>query len=251
MDLPFNPNEFPNFKNIFNALLNGGKSAIDNALNQYPESQITRMVEDMYATLNDPAHGSPMGVMDEDKLVKMIDAAKSQMKNPMVSSFLASQVKKALQEKDDAEIEQMLSDMMRNRSLNDQMMMHMTFFQVRPMLDQMRDATNEEIAQQIRDAAEHLPSALIARQLMDLAQEKMSVQRPDMSDKLPAADAISSTLHQLGHAASDALDAAAKTPETKDALNILKQFSENARTIIENGLGGGKGPRGPGRRFNI
>lgn len=259
MEQPFGDNGFPNFKDIFNSLLYRGKDAIDNALTQYPQPLLTDMVEDLYQRLQDQPQsasfggGLPGGAFDEEKLTHLIDSAKEQMKKPLVSLIIAKQIKRTLATKSNDDIATMLEDMAKDRSLNDQMMISMAFMQLSPMLDQIRAASDEDVAAQVRDMADEIPSRLLAQQLIQMAAQKAAAnnaQNQNVTENLPTPEAVADTFHKLGHAASDALDAAAKSNDVGAAAGILKQFSENARSIIANGFKG-KGPDSPGRRFNI
>lgn len=256
----FGDNGPSNFKDIFNALLNNGKDAIDNAMAQYSENDLTNLVQDLYDRLSNPSTGGAAfggnlpGGFDADKLAQLIDKAKDQLQNPVVSLMVAKQIKGVLKGKTNEEIQALLEESFKGRSMNDQMMLQMALYQLGPVLDDLRNATDEDVAAKIRDAAANLPSDQIAQQLVDMLQQN-APQAPsteDLTKNLPAAEDVAGTVHKLGEAASKALDDAAKSSDMGQAADILKKFSDNARTIIQSGFGGGgKGPKGPGRRFDI
>ena len=229
---------------VVRSLAAGGKAAVDKAQEEFPKNFVKQAVGDFYALLSsqEVADGisSTVRGFDEEKVKEVVDSALNQLKQDDVALKLAKSVKDALQKTSTDDLENALDAALSGRGMGERMVAKMFFEQARPIIDEMRDASEEDIAEKIKELADTVPSDAIAQQVAALTREitpeRVSQQAHQFVGKLPSPTAISEILHDLGKSAGDKFDQISKAGSLKDAGSILQQFTDEARSIVETTL---------------
>src|SRR6218665_264593 len=229
---------------VVRSLAAGGKAAVDKAQEEFPKNFVKQAVGDFYALLSsqEVADGisSTVRGFDEEKVKEVVDSALNQLKQDEVALKLAKSVKDALQKTSTDDLENALDAALSGRGMGERMVAKMFFEQARPIIDDMRDASEEDIAEKIKELADTVPSDAIAQQVAALTREitpeRVSQQAHQFVGKLPSPNAISEILHDLGQAAGSKFDQISKAGSLKDAGAILQQFTDEARTIVSDTL---------------
>lgn len=222
----------------------GGKAAVDKAQEEFPKTFVKQVVGDFYALLSsqEVADGvsSTVRNLDEEKVKDLVDRVISQLKEDETALKVAKGLKDALQKTSTDDLENALDAALSNRGLGERMIAKAFFEQARPIIDEMRDASEEDIAEKIKELADTIPSDAIAQQVAALTREvtpeRVSQQAHKFVGQLPSPSAISEILHDLGKAAGDKFDQLSKTGDIKNAGSILQEFSDEARSIVERTL---------------
>lgn len=229
---------------VVRSLAAGGKAAVDKAQEEFPKNFVKQAVGDFYALLSsqEVADGisSTVRGFDEEKVKEVVDSALNQLKQDDVALKLAKSVKDALQKTSTDDLENALDAALSGRGMGERMVAKMFFEQARPIIDEMRDASEEDIAEKIKELADTVPSDAIAQQVAALTREitpeRVSQQAHQFVGKLPSPNAVSEILHDLGKSAGDKFDQISKAGSLKDAGSILQQFTDEARTIVSDTL---------------
>lgn len=229
---------------VVRSLAAGGKAAVEKAQQEFPQNFVKQAVGDFYALLSsqEVADGisSTVRGFDEEKVKEVVDAALQQLKQDDVALKLAKSVKDALQKTSTDDLENALDAALSSRGMGERMVAKMFFEQARPIIDEMRDASEEEIAEKIKELADTIPSDAIAQQVgaltREVTPERVSQQTHQFVGKLPSPNAIAEIMQGLGKAATDKFDQISKAGNVKDAGAILQQFTDEARSIVENTL---------------
>ncbi len=112
--------------------------------------------------------------------------------------------------------------------------------QLAPKLDELKNASVDDVAAQIRTGASKLSSEAVALQITALVQNAPSMmpqQSFDVTGKLPAPQTVAEAMQEVGKAASNALDNAAKGATFAETVSALKQFAANANDAVTRVLG--------------
>lgn len=229
---------------VVRSLAAGGKAAVDKAQEEFPKNFVKQAVGDFYALLSsqEVADGisSTVRGFDEEKVKEVVDSALNQLKQDDVALKLAKSVKDALQKTSTDDLENALDAALSGRGMGERMVAKMFFEQARPIIDEMRDASEEDIAEKIKELADTVPSDAIAQQVAALTREitpeRVSQQAHQFVGKLPSPNAVSEILHDLGKSAGDKFDQISKAGSLKDAGSILQQFTDEARSIVSDTL---------------
>lgn len=229
---------------VVRSLAAGGKAAVDKAQEEFPQSFVKQVVGDFYALLSsqEVADGISMSVrgLDEEKVKELMDSVIDTLKQDDTALKLAKSLKDTLNKTSTDDIENALDAALSGRGMGERMIAKAFFEQARPHIDEMRDASEEEIAEKIKELADTIPSDAIAQQVAALTREitpeRVSQQAHQFVGKLPSPSAISEILHDLGKSASDKFDQISKTGDVKNAGAILEQFAVEARDIVERKL---------------
>jgi hypothetical protein len=229
---------------VVRSLAAGGQAAVDKAQEEFPKAFVKQVVGDFYALISsqEVADGVSMSVrgLDEEKVKELVDSVVDTLKQDETALKLAKSLKDTLNKTSSDDIENAIDAAMSSRGMGERMMAKMFFEQARPHLDEMRDASEEEIAEKIKELADTIPSDAIAQQVAALTREvtpeRVSQQAHQFVGKLPSPTAISEILHDLGKSASDKFGQISKTGDLSNAKGILEQFATEARDIVETKL---------------
>ena len=220
-------------------ILAAGKEKLDQALASVPADEIVRSLEDAYAQMENVDVTSGLGSIDTAKIAQSVELVKVQLQKPVVSGALAQGIKAYLDKNPTETLENTITSLMANASPMQQMTVQMMLFQFAPKIDELRAASADDIAQKIRTAASKLSGDDVAAQIslaLQMAPQMIPQQAPDLS-KLPAPQAVADAVQEVGKAASDALDNAAKGATFAETVSALKQFAANANTALTRVLG--------------
>lgn len=223
-------------KHALSPILAAGKEKLDQTLAALPTDEITRSLEDAYAQLANNDAASGLGSLDTTRIAESVEALKEQLQKPVVSSALAQGIKSYL---DKNSTESLITNLLANASPTQQLTLQMMLSQLGPKLDELRVASVDEVAQQIRTAASNLSGDEIAAQismLLQAAPEMFPQQAPDLS-KLPAPQAVADAVQEVGKIASNTLDNASKGASFAETVSALKQFAANANEAFTRALG--------------
>ncbi|MDP2204983.1 MAG: hypothetical protein Q8K65_01605 [Alphaproteobacteria bacterium] len=229
---------------VVRSLAAGGKAAVDKAQEEFPKAFVKQVVGDFYALISsqEVADGVSMSVrgLDEEKVKELIDNVVDTLKQDETALKLAKQLKDTLNKTSTDDLENALDGALSGRGMGERMIAKAFFEQARPHIDEMRDASEEEIAEKIKELADTIPSDAIAQQVAGLTREvtpeRVSQQAHQFVGKLPSPTAISEILHDLGKSASDKFGQISKTGDLSNAKGILEQFASEARDIVETKL---------------
>jgi uncharacterized membrane protein YheB (UPF0754 family) len=229
---------------ITRALASGGKAAVDKSLEEFPKTFITRTAKDFYALISSQeiadSLSSSVTSFDEEKVKEAVDNLADRLKDPEVALQVAKQVKEILSKTSTDDIEAALDGLTDKLPADKRMMVIFTLAQAKPLIDSMRTASDEEVAEIISSIADNLPSDLIALQLgaltREVTPERISKHTQDAVDKLPSPKALGDIVHGIGKSASEHLESASKSATPGDAANILKQFITNIGADVSDTL---------------
>ena len=227
-------------KRVIDTVALGGKAIIDQGLRQFPKTAITDAAADLYDLLAGQeiadSLSSKIHSIDEAKVKEVVDNLVLRMQDRDTALSVARQVQDILNRITPDELEQQLEGLMSSRSINERLMFLAIFGQVKPLLEQMRTATEETVADQLTDIANNLPRDLIAAQVAQLSRqvtpEHITRQTQQLVGKLPAPEALADMVHTIGDAASRHFTLVSKSASAADALAVAKQFAEKLNVII-------------------
>jgi len=110
------------------------------------------------------------------------------------------------------------------------------FLQIRPILDGMKNGTDEEIAQNISELADMIPidmiSVLIANYTRSVTPESVSKKVNDRVGNLPSPQAVSDIVHGVADVVSQHLDRVSKIDEVAEIAAIMDGFAQNALDVV-------------------
>lgn len=224
----------------------GGKAVVDGALKEFPKTFVNTAAKDIYALLTsqEVADGVSASVraFDEEKVKEMLDGVISQLKDPDTALKIAKQVKASLDKlpTDDleAQIDGLLS--MNNVPMQNRMIFQAIFSQIKPILEDMKNSSDEEVAAKLSELADMIPSDAIAAQVANLTREvtpeKVSKQAHDLVGKFPSPQTVADIVHGVGNLASQKLEDISKVAAADDAKAILKDLLSNAKDIVSDAV---------------
>jgi hypothetical protein len=245
---------FDNLKEVFNKLVEkyagqdltgrvvrslaaGGQATLDKGLQEFPQSYVKQVATDVYAaiTSQETADGISAAVRsyDEEKVKDALDGVVASLKEDETALKVAKALKDALSKTSTDDIENGLDQALSGRSLGEKMIIMAFFEQAKPFLDDLRNSSEEEIAERVKEMADTIPTDAIAAQVAaitrEVTPERVSKQAHDLVGNLPSPAAVSDIVHGVGGAASKALGEVAKTGD----LSKLEGFVSEARDIVE------------------
>lgn len=222
---------------VVRSLAAGGKAAVDKGLQEFPASYIKTVAEDFYATVTsqEMADGVSQSVrsLDEGKVKEILDGVLSELQKDENATKLAKQLKDMLNKTSTDDLENGIDALMSSRSLGERMIFKAFFEQARPIIDNMRTASVEEVAEQIKELAATIPTDGIAQQVgamtREVTPERVAKQAHDMIGKMPSPAAVSNIIHGIGKAASDSFG---KITDAASAKDKLSEFVTAAKDIV-------------------
>jgi hypothetical protein len=228
---------------VVRSLAAGGQAAVEKGLQEFPASYVKTVAEDFYAmvTSQELADGISMSArsFDEEKIKETLDTVLAQLQNDDTALKVAKQLKDLLNKTSTDDIENSIDALMSGRSLGEKMIFKAFFEQARPIIDGMRGAPEEEIAEQIKELAATIPTDGIAQQVgamtREITPERVAKQAHDLVGKLPSPKAVSDILHGVGKAASKAFGNVSDAQGAKDALSgFVSEAGDLVRETIAN-----------------
>jgi vacuolar-type H+-ATPase subunit E/Vma4 len=229
---------------VVRSLAAGGEAAVKKATQEFPKEFVKGVVSDFYALLSsqEVADGVSMTVrsFDEEKVKDLIDNVVDSLKQDETALKVAKSLKDALSKTSTEDIENSLDAALSSRSLGERMIFKAFFEQAKPHIDEMRNASEEEIAEKIKELADTIPSDAVAAQVAALTREitpeRVSKQAHDFVGKLPSPAAIADILDGVGKSAADKFGQISKSGDLSNAGSLLDQFVSEARDLVDRTL---------------
>lgn len=219
----------------------GGKALVDRGTEEFPHDYIKGLVESAYALLTSQeiAEGISMSVRayDEEKIKELLDTVVAQLKEDQVATQLAKQVKEILRQASNDELQGAIEQLLDGRPAHEKMIFNAMFqMQIRPILDDLRSANEDELVDKIKELADTIPTDLIALQVgaltREITPERIIHQAHAAVDKLPSGTAIADIAHGVAKSASKGFDAVSKARSLKDVASALDTFAAEAQSIV-------------------
>lgn len=219
----------------------GGKALVDRGTEEFPHDYIKGLVESAYALLTSQeiAEGISMSVRayDEEKIKELLDTVVAQLKEDQVATQLAKQVKEILRQASNDELHGAIEQLLDGRPAHEKMIFNAMFqMQIRPILDDLRSANEDELVDKIKELADTIPTDLIALQVgaltREITPERIIHQAHAAVDKLPSGTAIADIAHGVAKSASKGFDAVSKARSLKDVASALDTFAAEAQSIV-------------------
>ncbi|MBU6474668.1 MAG: hypothetical protein KGL10_00225 [Alphaproteobacteria bacterium] len=226
--------DYQKFLDAFNEhalrpILTAGKEKLDEALSSLSSSQLTRAVEDAYHLLNG-ANGIDgiIGKIDTSKIADAVDQMKAKMEDQQTSLQIAQVLKQVAGQTSAETLESLVFKAVEKAPLEQQFAAQMLLAQIGPMLEEMKTASVEDIAAQIRTVAGSLSGYDVAQQVTQLLQAGVQQlgQTGDIPAQLPSPQEVADTMQGLGKAISDTLGKAANSPTFAETISALKEFNQ-------------------------
>lgn len=251
--------DFNKFLDAFNEhalrpILEAGKEKLDKALDSMSSQDITRAVEDAYNMING-ANGIDglIGKIDTTKIADAVDQLKFKLQDPKVSEQVATALKQVANQTSAEQIEKIIFKAVEKAPLEQQFAAQILLAQMMPLLEEIKSASVEDVAAQVRMVADNLSGYQIGeeiKQLIKMGAKQLGDQSLGMASKaLPSADELADAARLIGETASDALGRAANSSSFAETLAILKEFAENAdiiaRTLDAKTSDGQQAPKSP------
>ncbi|MDE1151849.1 MAG: hypothetical protein PW788_04855 [Micavibrio sp.] len=220
----------------------GGEAAVNKGLTEFPKAFVKTVAQDFFnmVTSQEVADGVSLSArsFDEEKVKETLDTLVAKLQEPETSLKVAKQIKDVLSKASTDDLENSIEALMDGRPMGEQMIFKMFFAQAKPLIDGMRDASEEEIAEQVRDLAATIPTDAIASQVAALTKEvtpeRVSKQAHDLVGKLPSPGAVSEILHGVAGLASKKLGDISNSPNASlDAKNLLGEFVAEAQAVVK------------------
>jgi hypothetical protein len=226
---------------IVRSLAAGGQAAVDKGLQEFPKDYVKQVATDFYAmvTSQEAADGVSAAVRayDEEKVKSTLDGLVESLKQDENALKLAKSLKDALSKTSTEDLENGLDQLLSSRSMGEKMILMAFFEQAKPFLDNLRNSSEEEIAEQIKEMADTIPTDAIAAQVAaitkEVTPERVSQQAQEVVGKLPSASALSDIVHGVGGAASKALGEIAASGTASTAAGKLQEFLGEAKDIVD------------------
>lgn len=219
----------------------GAEAAVNKAVIEFPKAFVKTVAQDFYAmvTSQEIADGVSLTVrsFDEEKVKDVLDQLVTKLQEPETSLKVAKQIKDVLSKASTDDLEGSIEALISGRPMGEQMVFKMFFAQAKPLIDGMRNSSEEEIAEQIKDLAATIPTDAIAQQVAALTKEvtpeRVSKQAHDVVGKLPSANAVAEILHGVAGLASEKLKQISNATDAKaEAQGVLGQFVSEAQAIV-------------------
>lgn len=219
----------------------GGQAAVNKGLAEFPKAYVKDAANDFYNILNsaEVSDGISQAVraFDEEKVKALLDRGMAKLQEEETSLKVAKQIKDILAKTSNEQIEQGLDQALATRADGEATIVKALFEQFKPMLDDARNGSVEDVAAQVRDIAATIPTDAIAMQAAALTREvtpeRVSAQADAIVGKLPSGKAVADIVHGLGEIASDKLGAiaASKTP-ANDVKSLPAEFAAAAQDLV-------------------
>lgn len=229
---------------IVRTFATGAKSAVEKGTEEFPKEFIQNLATDFYAFVSSQEIADGISIsarsFDEEKVKEMLDQAVDTLKQDEVAEKIAQSIKDTLEKTPTDDLEHLIDAALQDSPMATRMLVKVFFERVKPQIDEMRELGVEDIADRLKQMADTIPTDALAAQVAALTREitpeRVSKQAHDLVGKLPTPTAVSDVLHDLGDAASRALDDVAANGTVKGAGEILGEFSRNAKEIVSRTL---------------
>jgi len=229
---------------VVRSIAAGGEAAVKKGMEEFPKDFVKGVVSDFYALVSSQeiADGISTTVrsFDEEKVKEVLDTVIDSLKQDETALKVAKSLKDALSKTSTDDIENSLDAAMSGRSMGERMIFKAFFEQAKPHIEEMRNASEEEIAEKIKELADTIPSDAIAAQVAaitrEITPERVSKQAHDFVGKLPSPAAISDILHGVGKSASEKFGQISKTGDISNAGSLLDQFVAESRDLVDRTL---------------
>jgi vacuolar-type H+-ATPase subunit E/Vma4 len=222
----------------------GGKAVVDSTLQEFPKTFINQVAKDIYSLLTsqEVADGISASVraFDEEKVKEIVDGLVSGLKDPETSLKIAKQLKSLLDKTGGIDLGSQIEGIldMAGLEMGQKMILQAVLGQIVPIIEEMKNASEEDVAAKLAELADMIPSDMIAAQVANLTREvtpeRVSKEANDIVGKLPSPQAIADIVHGVGAEASKQLDLLAKASSAADAKTLLQEFIQNAGEIVTN-----------------
>lgn len=217
----------------------GGKAAVDKATQEFPVAYVKQVVTDFYGmiTSQEVADGLSMSVQtfDEEKVTEVLGRVVESLKDDKVAHQIAKSLKDALSKTSTEDLENAFDAALSSRSMSERMVAKMMFEQFKPLLDEMRDASEDDVAEKIKELADTIPVDAIAAQAAavtrEITPERVAKQAHDIVGKLPSPKAVTDVVHGIAGVASDKFGRIADAATLEDAKNIVGEFVSEAANV--------------------
>lgn len=218
----------------------GGKALVDRGLQEFPKDYIQGLVDDAYAlvTSKELAEGISLNIrsFDEEKIKQVLDSLVTEMKKDENAAKLAQQFKQLLSQADNDQVEAMIERMIPENRMNERIIFKMAFMQARPVLDEMREMNQADLAEKIKELADAIPTDLLALQAgaatREITPERLTAQAHGVIGQLPSGKTLADIVHGLGQSASKHFDTVSKARTLADATKAIKAFTGEAANIV-------------------
>lgn len=223
---------------VVRSLAAGGQAAVDKGLQEFPQAYIKQVAQDFYTmvTSQETADGISTAVRsyDEEKVKSTLDSIVASLKEDENALKLAKSLKDALAKTSTEDLENSLDAALSGRSMGEKMIIMAFFEQAKPFLDDLRNSSEEEVAEKIKEMADTIPTDAIAAQVAaitkEVTPERVSKQAHDFVGGLPSPNAISEIVHGVGGVASKKLGEIAGGA---DAQSKLQEILSEAKDIVD------------------
>lgn len=224
----------------------GGKAIADASMKEFPKEFVNQLTKDLYTLISgqDTADGISTLVrsLDEEQVQSLVNGAVSKLQDPEVALKVASQVKELLSKVSADELEAMLDGALAQANVNpgQRFMINAFFNQLKPLINEMKNDSEEEIAEKIMSLADTIPSDLIAMQLAaitrEVTPERISGAAHQIVGSLPSPKTIADIVHGVGATASKGLDQVAKSSTPAEAGQYLSATFQNIAKVVSSTL---------------
>lgn len=223
------------------SLATGGKATADKAAEEFPAEFIDTFFTDLYETVasQEVADGLSMAIrsMDEAQVKETLDLLVSEIKKPENAEKVAKALKDVLEKNSTDKIEQAFEAFISGRSHGEQLVAKLMFQQFKPVIDEMRGMSEQDLVFKIQEIADVIPTDALAAQVgavtREFTPERMAKQTHDLVGKLPSPQTLSGVFHDIASDASRKLGDIAQTGNLDDARALLSDFASNAARIAK------------------
>ena len=234
----------------------GGKAAINKARQEFPKPWIAQTAEAFYDTLKgeEVAEGisSTIRSFDEEKVKNILDGFLNKMKEDENALKFARSLKQIVDKTSDDQIENAFEELAFGRDPKQQMMLHMLLGALKPRIEDIRQSSEEDVAQMIKNLADTIPTEAIAIQVGALTRQATPENVQDKTEEavhnLPRPETISDTLHDVAEAASKGLQDISRAQKLSDVRSIVDTFKDEAAQIIEERIANDNNSKPPFKR---
>jgi hypothetical protein len=219
----------------------GGRAAVVRAKQEFPKDWVEKTAEGVYQVLAGEAVSDGLSQtvrsFDEEKVKGMLDHFITRMKNDDTALKMARTIKYALDKAPDGKLDDVFDQLTMGRDPREQMMFRMVLGMLKPRIEEIRNSSEQEIAEKIKALADTIPTEAIALQVAALTREVTPERVQDKADeavhKLPRPTAVADIAHGVGDAAIKSLGDASKARSLSDVRSIITDFKDSARNIVE------------------
>ncbi len=217
-----------------------GEAGAKKAAKEFPQDYISGIVNDIYATITsqDVAEGISLTVrsFDHEKAQEVMDKLVAKLKDDETALKIAEGLKQALQQTSPDELAAMIGEVV--GKLPGPMGQFGAFLPLilAPVLQTAQHGTVEELAQEIKDLADQIPTDFIAANLGGLTQEvspeRVTKVLHDAVGKLPSGSTIASIKHGVFDLTAERFGAISKAKTLQDAAQAFGGFANDVTKLV-------------------